>query len=163
MTAAQEDFRDLRAGVTRRVKEWSSRTDVSRNKGVEQRAGSKWWERERNCANRVVMEKLSDHLVDGFKGGQGIVRERDLGNREESSALPSDRSFWISCVSENVPRTRKFAGRSSNRLLLWLSLLKRVTQAKNKSKGGTSAEKLSRQRAATKKGKERWTLHMYTT
>lgn len=51
-------------------------------------------ERGKETDNGLVMENLSDHLVDGFKGGQGIVRERDLGNREESSALPSDRSFW---------------------------------------------------------------------
>lgn len=42
------------------------------------------------------MEKLSDHLENGFKGGQEIVRERerDLSKREESSTLPSERSFW---------------------------------------------------------------------
>lgn len=44
------------------------------------------------------MEKLSDHLENGFKGGQEIVRERererDLSKGEESSTLPSERSFW---------------------------------------------------------------------
>lgn len=40
------------------------------------------------------MEKMSDYLVDGLKGSQGIVRESDLGNREESSALSRDRPFW---------------------------------------------------------------------
>lgn len=64
---------------------------VSRNKGVEQKAGSKLWERD--CANGLIMEKLSDQLVDGFKGGQGIVGERET-LVIESSALPSDRSFW---------------------------------------------------------------------
>lgn len=54
-----------------------SLNEISRNKGVGQRAGRKLWERERNCANGLIMEKLSDHLVDGFKGGQGIVRERE--------------------------------------------------------------------------------------
>lgn len=58
------------------------------------------------------MEKLSDGLMDNVKGYQAMVRERGLGDREQSES-----AFWeVESIAENVPRTRKSAGGSSNRL-----------------------------------------------